>query len=266
MVKTHHYSQAKFTSFNPEQQLKAIVEMLSALEDNLADHEFVKTIIPPILDCYKWSDAELQKDLHILENLTPGSDPHSILHLINPLLRRLQRNYNENDPQVYRFDGREKSSLGQVPYPITVIADNIRSSYNLGAIYRTAECVSARWMYLCGISSFPPLNAFLKSSMGTEERVPYTLMHQTVDAIAQARKTYLPVIALETASPAKCLFDYRPTQPVAVILGNEALGIEENVLKLADEVLYIPVYGWKNSLNVSNAFTLAAYWLSGVIK
>jgi 23S rRNA (guanosine2251-2'-O)-methyltransferase len=69
---------------------------------------------------------------------------------------------------------------------------------------------------------------------------------------------------METTSDAKSLFDYQATQPVAMIMGNEALGIEEKILALADEIFYIPVHGWKNSLNVCNAFSIAAYKLSGI--
>lgn len=264
MVKLHHYSQTKFTSFSREQQMKAIIGMLYAMEDNIADDDFRQALIPPLLDCYKWCAADLQAELHDLEALKPEDTPHNVIRIIDPLLRKLSKTYNENETHIYRFDGREKDIHQKVPYPIRIIADNIRSRYNLGAIYRTAECVKAEWMYLCGISNFPPLNAFLKSSMGTEERVPYTLMHKTESALDDCRKHGCKIIALETTANAKSLFEYKPVQPVAVILGNEALGIEEDILKLADEILYIPVYGWKNSLNVSNAFAIAAYHLSGV--
>ncbi len=264
MIKTHRYSQAKFASFSPEKQLKAIMAMLAALENNLAEDDFRQEIIPVILDCLNWSVPEVRKDLRDLEKLTPETAPHEALRLIDPLLRLYGKSCNEKEPLVYRYDGRVLGPLHKVPYPLTVIADNLRSRYNLGAIYRTAECVKARWMYLCGITAFPPLNACLKTAMGTQERVPYTLVSQTAEAIRYCRKDGLPVLALETASHAVNLFEYKPEKPVALILGNEALGIEEEILQQADGVLYIPTYGWKNSLNVSNAFALAAYHLSGI--
>lgn len=266
MVKIHHYAQNKFQSFEPTKQKKALADMLFALESNIAEKDFVRQIIPSILDCYNWSDPEVRKDLHYLKKLTQDTSPHDIIRIINPILRRLQSKYDEKEPQVTRYDTEQRPHLQKAPYLITVIADNLRSRYNLGAIYRTAECVSAQRIYLCGISAFPPVNAFVKSYMGTQERVPYTVMYNTEEAIAQCQKNGIPVVALETVTNSKSLFDYKPTQPVAVIVGNEALGIEDKILKLADEILHIPIYGWKNSLNVSNAFALAAYWLSGVIK
>lgn len=266
MVKIHQYAQNKFTAFEPLKQEKALVEMLSALEGNIAEPEFVSKIIPVILDCYNWAVPEVKDSIGTLQDLAPDTAPHDIIRLINPILRRINSKYDENEPQVTRYDTEARPHLQKAPYLITVIADNLRSRYNLGAIYRTAECVSARWMYLCGISAFPPVNAFVKSFMGTEERVPYTVMYDTETAMKECRNKGIPVIALETVTNSKSLFDYKPTQPVAVILGNEALGIETKILKQADEILHIPIFGWKNSLNVSNAFTLAAYWLSGVIK
>jgi len=266
MVKLHHYSQSKFTAFSEDKQIKAIVELLTALEANLPDAEFRKQLIQSILDCLKWSSPEVREKLFALPELRAETGPHEIIEIITPVLRLYKHHYNENDPEIYRFDGLEKTTLQNVPYPLTVVVDNLRSAYNLGSIFRTAECVRAAHLYLCGITPTPAFPQVQKSSMGTENRIDYTSCSETEEAIRMIKEQGIPVIALETVSNAKSLFNYKPSQSVAVILGNEALGIDEKILKLADEVLYIPVYGWKNSLNVSNAFAVAAYWLSGLIK
>jgi len=265
VVKIYRYSQKKFTAFPEVRQFKAILELVAVLEKNIADEDYRRQIIPAILECLQWCTNDVRMHFPSLFKLSTDLTPHQILPVLTEALRMHKPHYNAGEIEISRYDGMNKDKLEEVPYPITVIADNLRSEYNLGAIYRTAECVQARWMYFCGITPFPPMNAFLKSSMGTAERVPYSV-YPTETAIELCKEKGLPVIALETVLNSKCLFDYHPTQPVAVILGNEALGIEESILKLADEVLYIPVFGWKNSLNVSNAFTLAAYWLSGVIQ
>lgn len=265
MVKIYHYSQKKFSSFSEVRQVKAILELLSVLEKNIADAEYRKQIIPTLLECLDWSTREVRANFPNLNKLTIKTPPRKILTKVTEILRLQKPNYNANDFEVSRYDGMFEDKLRPVPFPITVIADDLRSQYNLGSIYRTAECVKAAWMYFCGITPFPSKNAFLKSASGTEGRVQYTI-YTTETAIRCCKEKGLPVIALETVINAKSLFDYKPVQPVAVIVGNEALGIDEKILKLADEVLYIPVFGWKNSLNVSNAFTLAAYWLSGIIS
>ena len=264
MVKIYRYSRRKFTSFPGVRQFKAILELLSVLEKNIAEAEYRQQIIPTLLECLQWSENDVKEHFHMLLRMHAEMAPHDLLPIVTEVLKTHKPAFNATDFEVSRYDGMFQDKLEKVPYPLTVIADNLRSEYNLGAIYRTAECVQAAWIYFCGITPFPPLNAFKKSAMGTEERVQYTVA-STEHAIAYCKEKGLPVIALETVINAKSLFDYKPVQPVAVIVGNEALGISEDILKLADEVLYIPVYGWKNSLNVSNAFTLAAYWLSGII-
>ncbi len=266
MIKLHHYSQTKFTAFPTEKQIKAIIGMLKALEANISDAEYRKQLIPSISECLKWSASEVQKDLLILAKLETDTNPHDVIKLITPILRIYKQHYNENDPEIYRFDGLDKETLQNVPYPLHVIVDNLRSAYNLGSIFRTAECVKAAHLYLCGITPIPSGSEIQKSSMGTEEHVNYSVYADTEDVIKMIKEKGIPVIALETASNARNIFDYKPAAPVAVILGNEALGIDEKILLLADEVLYIPIYGWKNSLNVSNAFAVAAYWLSGIVS
>jgi 23S rRNA (guanosine2251-2'-O)-methyltransferase len=265
VVKAHQYSQAKFTSFDADKQFKAIVQLLAELEQNLHDSAFRSELIISIDNCLNWGCAEVKERLPLLTELKLESTSHEIVRIITQSLRDYKPAYNDKDIEIYRFDGMGREPLQGVPYPLTVIVDNLRSGYNLGSIFRTAECVQAAWIYLCGITPIPPFRQMLKSAMGTEERVKYTLA-TTENAIAWCKEKGLPVVALETVANAKSLFDYQPTQPVAVIVGNEALGISEDILKLADEVLYIPVYGWKNSLNVSNAFTLAAYKLTGIIQ
>lgn len=265
MIKIHHYAQNKFTAFSEKQQLKAIIEQLTALEANLTDPQFRRQIITSILDCLKWSSAPVKEKLQGLEQITEDASTNEILELITPFLRAFKPDYNARVIDVIRYDGLKLKAGAKVPFPLTVIADDLRSEYNLGSIFRTAECVQAKQIYLCGITPKPPFKNLAKSALGTEERVSYKTAASVFEAIKEVRVKGLPVLALETASGARSIFDYQPKQSVAVIVGNEALGIEENVLRLADEVLAIPVYGWKNSLNVSNAFTLAAYWLSGII-
>jgi len=265
MIKIHHYAQNKFNTFSEKQQLKAIIEQLTALEANLTDPQFRRQIITSILDCLKWSSAPVKEKLQGLEQITEDASTNEILELITPFLRAFKPDYNARVIDVIRYDGLKLKAGAKVPFPLTVIADDLRSEYNLGSIFRTAECVQAKQIYLCGITPKPPFKNLAKSALGTEERVPYKTVANALEAIKEVKDKGFPVLALETVSGARSIFDYQPKQSVAVIVGNEALGIEESVLRLADEVLAIPVYGWKNSLNVSNAFTLAAYWLSGII-
>jgi len=265
MIKLHHYSEEKYTGFPEEKQVKVLLELLCALESNIRDDSYRSVLIPHLLECFQWSQPAVKAKFRSLSGLSSNAPPHDIVRLILPLITKLKAKYNDYDTEVHRFDGVVPQPQTGVPYPLTVILDNLRSAHNVGSIFRTAECVQAVQICLCGTTPAPPHPKISRTAMQTQERVNWKYYSDTKDAISELKSCGMPVIALETAPKAKSLFDYKPNCPVAVILGNEALGIEEAILKLADEVLYIPVYGWKNSLNVSNAFTLAAYHLSGIV-
>jgi len=265
MIKLHHYSEEKFTGFTPEKQSKAMVELLITLEKNITDAEYVNLLIEEILTCLDWLHPNLQIEFLELYNLPESDNPHDILRLIRPYINNHKPYQTEQEIDVLRFDGVSNTGLEQkAPYPLTVILDNLRSAYNVGSIFRTAECVQARELMLCGITPTPENPRLLKTAMQTIDRTNWQYFSNSEAAIALLKSRGIPVIALETTSDAVSLFDYEVTQPIGLILGNEALGIEAKILKQADIVLSIPVLGWKNSLNVCNAFAVAAYHLSGL--
>lgn len=264
MVKLHKYHRVKFSSFSAEKQAKAILKLLCALEANITDNEYRQSIITSLKDCFNWANAEVASSFEQIHKLNQDTSAHAVMQVITPILRVFKHNYDENDLAIRKFDGIVNPSHEKVPFPLTVVLDNLRSAYNVGSIFRTAECLQIKQIILCGITPVPNHPKLLKTAMGTQERVSWQHYADTVEAVKQLKKDGIPIMALETTDKAISLYDYRPSGPVAMIMGNEALGIEEEVLAVADVVLSIPVYGWKNSLNVSNAFALAGYWLSGV--
>jgi tRNA G18 (ribose-2'-O)-methylase SpoU len=265
MIKLHHYSEEKFSSFTAERQSKAIIELLITLEKNITDAEYADLLIEEILNCLDWLQPNLQIEFLELNDLPESSNPHDILRLIAPFINSYKPDVAEAEPDILRFDGvNNPKQEVRAPYPLTIVLDNLRSAYNVGSIFRTAECVQAKELLLCGITPFPPNPKLSKTAMQTIEHIKWQHLETTAAAIALLKSRNIPVIALETTSDAISLFDYKVTQPVGLILGNEALGIEEDIIKQADLVLSIPVLGWKNSLNVSNAFAIASYYLSGL--
>ena len=265
MVKLHHYSKEKFTGFPAEQQRKAMLELLAALEKNIVDAEYVNVLVPEILTCLAWLKPSLQEEFGILSRLSESSNPHDLQKLIVPLLNIHKHSQADSEIEITRFDGMKTANQDlKVPFPLTVILDNLRSAHNVGSVFRTAECVQARELLLCGITPQPPHPKLIKTAMQTAGRLKWQYLQETEAAIALLKSHNMPIIALETTAASTSLFDYRVPQPLGLILGNEALGIEEKILKQADIILSIPVLGWKNSLNVCNAFAIAAYWLSGI--
>ena len=164
-------------------------------------------------------------------------------------------------PVVRNFDRRVPIEVySRLPrLPIIVALDNLRSSFNVGAIFRTAECGRIEMLYTCGITAHPPAERVVKTAMGAAEFVPHCHVKNTLDAVGAARERGARIVALETTDASRPLYAPWPREPVCLVLGNEALGLDGKVLAEADEIVEIPLLGYKNSLNVSVAFGVVLF-------
>ena len=148
---------------------------------------------------------------------------------------------------------------------VDVLLDNIRSLYNVGSIFRTADGAGIRHLYLCGITPTPDNSKLAKTSLGAEQTVGWSYHPNAVDLIVKKQADYL-VWALEETTQAVPLFEPPPAPAVAAILlvvGNEVTGVDPGILALCDASLAIPMRGSKRSLNVATAFGVAAYTVVG---
>lgn len=143
--------------------------------------------------------------------------------------------------------------------PVSVVLDNIRSSFNIGGILRTADCAGLKKVYLCGYSASPDHPKVQKSAMGTHLSIEWEKKKDLLKLIEQLKQDAIQVIALETVPSATPPENARIQFPCAILLGNERFGLGTEVLAQADLILRIPVYGKKNSLNVVSAFAITAY-------
>lgn len=144
-----------------------------------------------------------------------------------------------------------------------VICDNIRSTHNVGSIFRTADGAGFDHIYLCGITPRPPRPDIDKVSLGAEKSVSWTYRRSTLATVKKLRKEGYNIVALENNIKGSVDFGkYRPRYPLALIIGSEVGGIDPKILKLAHQSLHIPMRGVKESLNVSVAFGIIAYAVS----
>jgi len=143
--------------------------------------------------------------------------------------------------------------------PITVVLENLRSSFNVGAVFRSCECARIEKLITCGITAHPPDEKVIKTSMGTWEFVPHEHVETVGEAIGRVRAEGVPVVALETTSKSVSIYQTKFARPVCLFLGNEAQGLSREVLKAADQILEIPLLGYKNSLNVSVALGVTLF-------
>ncbi len=144
-------------------------------------------------------------------------------------------------------------------YPIYVLLDNVRSLYNVGSIFRTADAARIGKLYLCGITGKPPRKEIDKTALGAVETVPWEHHPDAVELIRRLKSEGMHIIALEHTSESISHWEYSYPWPSCLVIGHEVWGIQDEVLALADSALEIPMFGAKHSLNASVAFGIAVY-------
>lgn len=156
--------------------------------------------------------------------------------------------------------------------PVAILLDNIRSAYNAGSFFRTADAAGIEKLYLCGITPTPsPIaigakqrpanNTIRKTALGAEESVPW---EHNWDAVATAQSLasrQYQVAAIETTPHAIDLFDWQPRFPVCIVFGNEVDGVGPELAAICDTHIRIPMLGRKHSLNVATAGGVVLYEL-----
>lgn len=150
--------------------------------------------------------------------------------------------------------------------PIVVVLDNVRSMHNVGAIFRTADALRISALYLCGITGQPPHAEIHKSALGAEEVVDWHYAKDTKEVIKELKSQGYAIWSLEQAEGSVLLPHLGeklvPEQPIAIVLGNEVEGVQQEVIDLSDGVVEIEQYGTKHSMNVSVAGGIVMWYVS----
>jgi tRNA G18 (ribose-2'-O)-methylase SpoU len=153
---------------------------------------------------------------------------------------------------------------------IDVVLDNIRSAYNVGSIFRTADAAGTRNIHCCGITPSPSGNeAIKKTALGAEMTVPWTYHTNALQVVQELQQEGALILALECTSqsiPLDAFAAYATNEPkdrpCVLVVGNEKSGVDPAILEMCDHTLSIPMRGSKQSLNVAVAFAVAVYWLA----
>jgi len=147
------------------------------------------------------------------------------------------------------------------PLPVSVLLDNVRSGYNVGAFFRTADAVALEKLYLCGITGKPPNTEIHKTALGAEDSVAWEHSWDAPGVIRQLRQREVEVVAIETSVHAIDLFDWKPRFPICVIFGHEVEGVGQELSAMCDTHIRLPMLGRKHSLNVATAGGVVLYEL-----
>lgn len=149
---------------------------------------------------------------------------------------------------------------------VYALAENIRSLYNVGSIFRTADGAGVSRVFLTGITGCPPNKEIRKVALGAEENVPWEYHPESVELVKKLKKENVKIVVLETTD-SSVLYDQASYQfPLCLVMGNEYHGVSDDVIAEADLIVTIPMKGTKISLNVAVAFGITIYEITKAYK
>lgn len=146
--------------------------------------------------------------------------------------------------------------------PIYALLENVRSAYNVGSMFRTTDALHLAGLYLCGYTGFPPHRGIAKTALGAEHTVPW---EKHADALVLARSLQdkgMQIVVLEQTTDAVDFWEAPVRFPTCFVVGNEVIGVSEELVELADLCLHVPMMGVKQSLNVATAFGVVGFELA----
>ena len=148
-----------------------------------------------------------------------------------------------------------------------LILPNIRSCHNVGAMFRTADACGVDKLFLVGYTATPPKVQIDKVSLGAEKWMPWAQRKDLKRLILSLKKKGVKIVGLEKVEESVKIEDLKfdMEESIALIVGNEVDGVSEDILDMCDDVVHIPMYGKKESLNVSIAAGIAMYEIQSKI-
>lgn len=154
-------------------------------------------------------------------------------------------------------------SIGSVKkLPVYIILNSIRSSYNVGSIFRTSDGAMIEKLFLCGYTPHPPKKEVLKTALGAQNSVAWEYVKDANEVILKLKEQGVKIGALELTKNSIPHYSFlKPDFPIALLIGNEIKGVSQELLDLCDFALEIPQYGIKQSLNVAVAYGVAVFEL-----
>ncbi len=144
---------------------------------------------------------------------------------------------------------------------IYIVIPKMRSLHNVGSIFRIADGMGAKKIFLCSWTGTPPAHNLVKVSLGAEKVIPWEHKKQAWRVIDKLKNQGVQIIGLEVTENSIDFRNFKPNFPCALVLGNECSGLDKTILKRCDYVIHLPMLGIKSSLNVSVAAGIALYYL-----
>lgn len=143
--------------------------------------------------------------------------------------------------------------------PVHAVLDNLRSAFNVGAVFRTGDAGRIAGVHLCGYTAAPPHGKLERTALGTVESVPWHRHACAGDAIGVLRAEGVAIVSIEVTETSRLFDETAYPRPLALVVGNEALGVSDAALERSDFAVRIPMHGYKNSVNVAVAFGIVLF-------
>lgn len=144
-------------------------------------------------------------------------------------------------------------------HDIYLVLDNVRSMYNVGAIFRTCDAARVKKIYLCGMTATPPREKIFKTSLGAVDWVPWVYKKSAIEAIEELKSYKAQIVALEQTNKSIDHKNAKYKKPIAIVIGHELRGVSKEVLNQADLHVEILMHGRANSLNVATSAGIILY-------
>ncbi|MDX2128439.1 MAG: RNA methyltransferase [Chloroherpetonaceae bacterium] len=171
-----------------------------------------------------------------------------------------------NNVKLRKLNGVEMKRLSEEEFkvsekfPLMLLFQNIRSMWNVGAIFRVADAARVEKIFITGYTAVPPRKEIEKTALGATETVAWEYIHDAKVAITNLKKQGVKIAALEITENSRKYHELTQNDfPLCIVLGNEVSGVDDEVLELCDFALEIPQYGTKHSLNVAVAAGIAVF-------
>ena len=145
--------------------------------------------------------------------------------------------------------------------PISIVLDNIRSSHNVGSVFRTADAFILEKIYLCGITATPPHRDIRKTAIGASETVDWDYSKDALSTVKKLKAEGNYIVSIEQAENSVELQDFKipEDKDLVLVIGNEVKGVQQEIVSLSDAVVEIPQFGTKHSLNISVSAGIAIW-------
>ena len=148
--------------------------------------------------------------------------------------------------------------------PVSILADNISLSENVGALFRLCDALGVEHLYLTGKAASSHDSKTSKVSRSTDKNVVHSIEQNALHTLKQLKKKGYTIISLELTSHSQNIreFDFSPVDKICLILGNESKGVSEALLDVSDHCIHIPMLGMNSSMNVISAASIAVFEIS----